>query len=67
MTKREARRIALLVIADEVGGSLEVSDEWARHPETDRLLEPDERTKVVTEARQFLAALETRIAALGSD
>ena len=33
MTKREAKRLARLVILHEVTASLQCSDEWACHPE----------------------------------
>jgi len=31
MTRREARRLALLVVLQELSASLDTSDEWARH------------------------------------
>lgn len=33
MTKHEAKRLALLVIWNEIDLSLDASDEWASHPE----------------------------------
>ena len=62
MRQREARRLALLIIATDIDMSLDVSDEWARHPETDAKLDPDDCVKVKEQARRFLAQLERRIA-----
>jgi hypothetical protein len=62
MTKREAGRLALLVVANELRGSLDVSDEWVSHPETNETLSRDERAMIRTEGERFLSALEERIA-----
>ncbi len=61
MNRREARRLALLVIADEIGRALDISDEWHRHPETDAPVSMKDAEKVKSEARLFLDALEVRI------
>ena len=62
MTKREARHIALLVIHHEVEVSIDNSDEWFRHPETDVLLARGDVVKIKEEARRiaesFLASAE---------
>lgn len=62
MNRREAHRLALVLIADELGRSLATSDEWVRHPETDEPLTTDEVGKMKREARSYLEALETRLA-----
>jgi len=61
MTRREAKRIALLIVWDEIGRSLDVSSEWERHPESDKLFTKEEVEKVKREAKAFLDSLETRI------
>src|SRR5271155_419209 len=62
MTQREARRLALLIVADEVGRSLAVSDEGDRHPETDEPLNRDDGIKVRTQAKRLVDRLETQAA-----
>ena len=57
MTQREARRLALLIVADEVGRSLDVSEEWERHPETDAEFSRDDGVKVRSQARRIVARL----------
>lgn len=64
MTAREARRVALLILLDEGSRSLDVSDEWERHPETDQLLSRDDGVRVRSQARAFLRSLERRAARL---
>jgi hypothetical protein len=64
MTRREARRLALLVVLQELSASLDTSDEWVRHPETDDELTPDEVKKVKSEARKIVDELEARAADL---
>jgi hypothetical protein len=61
MTKREARRLALLIIDSEIRGSIDVSDEWRRHPETDAELSLVDARKVMAEAHRFLASLTLQI------
>jgi hypothetical protein len=62
MRAREAKRLALLVILHDVGASLDISDEWLRHPETDEPFSRDERAKVKAQAGMFLKTLERRVA-----
>ena len=62
MTKREARRLALLVACDELTRSLDVSDEWFRHPETDAVFTKGEAKLVMQEAKAIVEAMEKRIA-----
>ena len=62
MNKRQARRLAMLTIANDLRGSLDVSDEWERHPETDTLFTRADYDKVREEAARFLTSLEARIA-----
>lgn len=62
MTKREVRRIALLIAWDDLSRSLDTSDEWTRHPETDIAFTVQETEQIKREAKVFLDALEVRIA-----
>lgn len=62
MIRKEARRLALLIAWDDLGRSLDVSDEWSRHPESDREFTVEETAQIKREAKVFLDALETRIA-----
>lgn len=61
MTRREARRLALILICDELGRSLDVSDEWVFHPESDVRLTKDESALVRAEANAILRSLESRL------
>ena len=61
MNKREARRLALLVIWNEIDGSLEASDEWVRHPENDREFTSDEVKKVKDAGRKWLDGFTGRL------
>jgi hypothetical protein len=61
VTRREAKHLALVVIADELTRTLDVSDEWDRHPETDEKLTLGETLKVRREAQLILDSLERRI------
>lgn len=60
MSRREARRLALLVVLNDLIGALDTSDEWLRHPETDEELTPDDVRKVKTEGRKIVDTLEAR-------
>jgi UDP-N-acetylmuramate-alanine ligase len=60
MRKREARRLALLIAWDELSRSLDVSDEWAHHPETDVPFTVEEMKKVKQEAEKIVEVLERR-------
>jgi hypothetical protein len=60
VTRREAHRLALLVIVDDLSLSLDISDEWTRHPETDVELTLDEVKKVKSEARKIVDELTDR-------
>lgn len=60
MTKREARRLALLIAWDELVRSLDVSDEWVRHPETDVVFTVKEMKQVKQEAKVIVDALDRR-------
>ena len=62
MTQTEARRLALLIVADEVDRSLDVSDEWTLHPETNAAFNREDCVKVKAQARRFLKRLEAQIA-----
>jgi hypothetical protein len=62
VTQTEARRLALLIIVDETGRSLDVSDEWTLHPETNAPFNRDDYVKVTAQARRFLKRLEAQIA-----
>ena len=61
MRATEARRLALLIILDEALRSLDVSDEWERHPETDVAFTRADKLKVRTEAELFLRQLNKRV------
>ena len=56
----------MLTIANDLRGSLDVSDEWERHPETDTLFTRADYDKVREEAARFLTSLEARIARMSS-
>lgn len=60
MTKREARRLALLIAWDELVRSLDVSDEWVRHTETDVVFTVKEMKQVKQEAKVIVDALDRR-------
>jgi hypothetical protein len=64
VNEREAKRLAILIAWDDLVRSLDTSDEWVRHPETDRLLTLDEVRKVKDQARQIANGLEARAARL---
>lgn len=64
MTRKEARRLALLTVLTEIQISLDVSDEWCRHPETDAEFTRREALQVRTEAQRFVDALERRVGKL---
>lgn len=61
MRSGEAKRLALLTILHDVGASLDMSDEWLRHPETDAVYTREERLKVRAKAQEFLGILERRV------
>jgi hypothetical protein len=61
MTKREARRLALLIIHAEIDGSLCTSDEWCRHPEDDREFTRAEMERVKDSAQAWLANFTKRL------
>lgn len=61
MTQREARRLALLVIWQEISGSLDTSDEWLRDPETDRAFAQDEVLAVREAGAAWLRRFEARL------
>jgi hypothetical protein len=61
MRSGEAKRLALLTILHDVGASLDTSDEWLRHPETDAVYTREERLKVRAKATDFLGELERRV------
>lgn len=61
MRAGEAKRLALLTILHDVGASLDMSDEWLRHPETDAVYTREERMKVRAKAQEFLGILERRV------
>jgi len=58
---REAKRLATVIVCDDLTRSLDVSDEWARHPETDAELTTEESTKVRAQGRKLADELEARI------
>lgn len=62
MRAAEAKRCAILIILHEVGASLDTSDEWLRHPETDQPFNREEVMKVKAKVVEFLGTLERRIA-----
>ena len=64
MTRREARRLALLIAWDDLSCSLNTSDEWYRHPETDEPLAPNDVKKVKEEARKIAKVLSRKADAL---
>ncbi len=64
MTRREARRLVLLIVWDDLIRSLDVSDEWLRHPETDEELTTDDVKKVKSEARKIAEVLSRKADAL---
>lgn len=64
MTRREARRLALLIAWDDLIRSLDVLDEWCRHPETDEELTTDDVKKVKSEARKIAEVLSRKADAL---
>ncbi len=66
MTRREARRLALLVAWDELVRSLDVSDEWSRHPETDVELTMAEVKMVKEEGRKITEVLSRKADALSN-
>ena len=51
----------MLVILSEVRGSLNVSDEWARHPETDEAFDREEFKQVFQAGRAWLEAFDAKI------
>lgn len=61
MNKQRARRLALLVICNEITGMIDTSDEWTRHPETDELFTFEETKSIKREAQVFVGTLERRI------
>jgi hypothetical protein len=61
MRAAEAKRLAFLIILHEVGASLDTSDEWLRHPETDEQFTREEVVKVKAKAQYFLGQLERRV------
>lgn len=64
MTRREARRLVLLIVWDDLIRSLDVSDEWCRHPETNEPLDPNDVKKVKEEARKIAGVLSQKADAL---
>lgn len=64
MTRREARRLVLLIVWDDLIRSLDVSDEWCRHPETNEPLDPNDVKKVKEEARKIAGVLSRKADAL---
>ena len=64
MTRREARRLVLLIVWDDLIRSLDVSDEWCRHPETNEPLNPNDVKKVKEEARKIAEVLSRKADAL---
>jgi len=64
MTRREARRLALLIAWDELGRGLDTSDEWASHPETGEPFTVAECTKVKAEGRRVVDSLDALAARL---
>ena len=64
MTRREARRLALLIAWDELVRSLDVSDEWDRHPETDVEFTVAEVKMVKEEGRKIAGVLSRKADAL---
>ena len=64
MTRREARRLALLIAWDDLIRSLDVSDEWCRHPETDVEFTVAEVKMVKEEGRKIAGVLSRKADAL---
>lgn len=60
MTSREAKRLAILVAVSELSGSLDISDEWLRHPENDVAFNRDEALKVKEQGRHLVVAMASR-------
>ena len=60
MTKREARRIAMRTIIEEVDRMIDVSDEWLRHPDTHAPHAPEDVGKIKDAARDIVAAWNRR-------
>ena len=64
MTRREARRLALLIAWDDLSRSLDTSDEWVRHPETDEEFTAAEVKMVKEEGRKIAEVLSRKADAL---
>jgi hypothetical protein len=64
MTRREARRLALLIAWDDLCRSLDTSDEWVRHPETDEEFTVAEVKMVKEEGRKITEVLSRKADAL---
>lgn len=61
MRATEVKRLALLIIFHDVEASLDISDEWLRHPETDEPFTREELEKVRAQGREFCKWLETQV------
>lgn len=65
MTRREARRLALLIVWDDTVRSLDVSDEWYRHPETNEELSKEDVGRIKAEGRRIVDTLSKQADRLG--
>ena len=54
----------LLIVWDDLIRSLDISDEWCRHPETNEPLDPNDVKKVKEEARKIAEVLSRKADAL---
>ena len=66
MTQREARRLALLIVADETDRSLDISAEWGLHPETNEELASFDALKVQKHGRRIVKKLFSSAAKLAT-
>lgn len=64
MTQREARRLALLIIASDAEIGLDNSDEWFLHPETNAGLHGDDVVRVRNQGRRIIKKLFSQAAGL---
>ena len=65
MNRREARRLALLIVWEETLRGLDVSDEWISHPETNDPFTRADCIKVKDEGAKIVASLEAQANRLG--
>lgn len=65
ITKREIKRLALLIAADELDRSTDLSAEWGLHPETNENLPGEVREALKEEARRMVSGLFAKAFKLG--